>query len=121
MAAAQVRRRREQEYGSYSSCVLTLRALAAEAHLALGQLDEAEAALQKLAGQCLRPDVRLTLADVSRHGVGMLLFQAAVAIRGKDCDWARWMQYPIPFPSSAVQMACSNLDNFMAGMQAMAP
>ena len=47
----QVRRRKEGGYGSYPECVLALRVSAAEAHLALGRLEEAEAALQKLAGQ----------------------------------------------------------------------
>ncbi len=46
----QVRRRREGGFGSYPECVLALRVCAAEAHLALGQLEEAEAALQKLSG-----------------------------------------------------------------------
>ena len=49
-AMAWVRRRRDGGYGSYASCVLALRVCAAEAHLALGQLDEADSALQKLAG-----------------------------------------------------------------------
>jgi hypothetical protein len=47
---AWVRRRRDGGYGGYASCVLALRVCAAEANLALGQLDEAESALQKLTG-----------------------------------------------------------------------
>ena len=47
----QVRRRREGGFGSYPECVLALRVCAVEAHLAVGQLEEAEAALQKLAGE----------------------------------------------------------------------
>ena len=51
---AWVRRRRDGGYGTYASCVLALRTAAAEAHLLLGQPDEADLALQKLAGSLSR-------------------------------------------------------------------
>ena len=47
---AWVRGRREAGFGKLTGAVLVLRLCAARAHLALGQLEEAEAAVQKLSG-----------------------------------------------------------------------
>lgn len=62
---AWVRRRREAGIGRLTGAVLALRLCAAKAHLALGQLDEAEAAVQKLAGTCSEADT--SCSDTIKH------------------------------------------------------
>ena len=48
-----IRSRREAGFGKLTGTVLALRLTAAKAHLARGQILEADAAVQKLSGSCL--------------------------------------------------------------------
>ena len=80
--AVQVRRRREGGYGSYPDWVLALRVCCAEAHLALGQLEEAEAALQKLSGQFLGFHA-LTVHVCDRNGI---IRHSEFALRKTSCN-----------------------------------
>lgn len=63
-----VRSRREGGYGKLTGTVLALRLTAARAHLALGQIDEGDAAVKKLSGSWLMADLtnRLYMSLTSR-------------------------------------------------------
>lgn len=62
-----VRNRREAGYGKLTGTVLALRLTAARAHLALGQIDEADAAVRKLSGSrlvsCLNHKLYMSFTD----------------------------------------------------------